>query len=88
MILLQPQLLIASNFLNHQVGCGSSPAIALLIDGDSPTIKNSTFKDNYYGIYIQSGEPLLESLTFGTGEEANECNIYKDGKCINPSPSP
>jgi hypothetical protein len=58
------------------------------IDGGSPTIKNSTFKNNYYGIYIQSGEPTLdlESLTFGTGEEKNNCNIYKNGECINKSP--
>ena len=64
-------------FLNHQVGCGSSPAIALLIDGDSPTIKNSTFKNNYYGIYIQSGEPTLEEgLTFGENDEKNNIDIY------------
>jgi len=48
-----------------------------LIDGDSPTIKNSTFKNNYYGIYIQSGEPTLEEgLTFGENDEKNNIDIY------------
>jgi parallel beta-helix repeat protein len=63
-------------FLNHRVGCktwqGTIPAIALLIEGGSPTIKNSTFKNNYYGIYIQNGNPTLENLTF----EDNTKNIY------------
>ena len=63
-------------FLNHRVGCrGVSityEAIALLVDGDSPTIENSTFKNNYYGIYIQSGNPILTNLTF----ENNNQNIF------------
>ena len=69
-------------FLNHQVGChGSSTyiygdAIALWIEGGSPTIKNSTFKNNYCGIYIQSGSPTLENLTFGENEEKNNIDIY------------
>ncbi|MCK4554867.1 right-handed parallel beta-helix repeat-containing protein, partial [Candidatus Parcubacteria bacterium] len=69
------------NFSNHQSICeywwGDWDAIALLIDGNSPTIKNSTFKNNYYGIYIQSGSPIIEKNNhFGENDEKNNINIY------------
>ena len=69
------------NFSNHQSICeywwGDWDAIALLIDGNSPTIKNSVFKNNYYGIYIQSGSPIIENNNhFGENDEKNNIDIY------------
>jgi competence ComEA-like helix-hairpin-helix protein len=61
------------------------------IDGGNISVKDSLFESSVYGIYIHKGEPSLDeaSLTFGTGDEANsECNIYRDGKCVNPLNSP
>lgn len=61
-------------------------SIGVLISGNSPIIKNSLFKKNGYGIRINSGSPILSDLIFGTGEEANFCNIFQNNECINPIP--
>ncbi len=53
-------------------------------EGDNSIISNSLFKKHKYGLYINSENTVLENLSFGTGEEANECNIYKINQCINP----
>jgi len=38
---------------------------------------NTVFNNNYYGLYVESGEcPALAGATFGEGDEANSINIY------------
>jgi len=71
---------------NKRLLNGNQEGFNLWIDGNNISVKNSSFKNGVYGIFVNSGEPSLEtdSLTFGTGNEANTiCNIYKSG-CINP----
>jgi len=64
-----------------------SISVGVYVSGGSPTIQNSLFKKNGYGIRIQDdGDPSLVDLVFGIGDEANVCNIYKENKCIDPLP--
>jgi parallel beta-helix repeat protein len=61
----------------------------LVVSGGSPGIKNSTFKKHRYAINIRDGGvPILENLIFGTGGEANECNIFQESQCIDSVPTP
>lgn len=69
-------------FRSHNQAPSGNKGKAVYLQGGNPTIKNSTFKNNYYGIYIISeGNPVLENLSFGTDDEKNTCEIYKTGKC-------
>ena len=68
-------------FLRHNRASSGNKGKAVYIDGGTPIIKNSTLKNNYYGIYIRNSEPVLENLIFGEDEEKNTCEIYKNGKC-------
>jgi len=53
------------------------------VSAGTPAIKNSIFKKHKYGIYIRDGgTPILENLIFGTGDEANDCNIFQESQCI------
>jgi len=49
---------------------------ALAVEGGNPSISNSSFENNPVGIYIESGNPQGANLTFGSGGEANTCNVY------------
>ena len=62
---------------------------AVSIYGGDPTIRNSSFKKSRRAIYVSNnGNSILENLTFGVGDDANECNIFKGNECINPLPEP
>jgi len=64
--------------------------IGIFMQDGNPTIQSSLFKKNGYGVRISSGSPILDipSLIFGTGDEANTCNIFQNSQCINPLPIP
>jgi len=62
--------------------------IGIFTQDGNPTIQSSLFKKNDYGVRVSNGSPILDilSLIFGTGEEANTCNIFQNSQCINPAP--
>jgi len=82
-------------FLDNPACCSDSTChnqyggYGIGVEGGNSFIKNSLIKKHRYGIHIRDeGEPVLENLIFGTDDEANDCNIFKEGQCINPPPEP
>ncbi len=77
-------------FLEHNQSTVSLDAKAVYVQGGKPEIKNSFFKNNYYGIYIDDwkdadgktiiGEPILDKNDFSEG------NIKEDIHYVNPPP--
>ena len=80
-------------FIENEIWCkechNQFGGMGIGIMGGAPTIKNSLFKNHRYGLYIRDqADPILEDLIFGTGSEANDCNIYLDGQCLPAWPEP
>jgi len=59
------------------------------IIGGTPIIRGSIFKKHRYGLYIRDeANPIIEDLVFGTGSEANDCNVYINNECLSAWPEP
>ena len=65
-------------FRNHRAEYTHGPGSTGLVIKDSvPTFKNTIFNNNYYGIYIESGDcPDLSKVDFGIGDDANYLDVY------------
>ncbi len=67
-------------FLEHSISTVTLPAKAIYVQGGSPNIKNSKFTNNYYGIYIDDWQKLLEDNTVETilGTPVLENNEFEE----------
>ncbi len=82
-----PSFIDSVQFLEHSISTVLIPAKAIYVQGGSPTIKNSKFTNNYYGIYIENilGTPILENNEF-EGTIHKTLDIPDDIYYVNPLP--
>ena len=79
-----PSVIDGVQFLEHTKSTVSLPAKAVYVQGGSPIIKNSSFQNNNYGIYIKSwqnpdtGENIAGAPDYSEGNEfsGNNTDIY------------
>jgi len=48
----------------------------LILENSMPALKNVSFNNNYYGIYVSGDCPDLSQVEFGSGDNANSVDVF------------